>query len=131
MYAGKKKGWGLFASEDIECGTFIVEYMGEVVDQKRYLKRKKEYEGEKHTYFMLLNASPQEMIDASRYAFTSPVRRRDWFSPVFFSVSLVCVRQPAGAGMGVILYSTAGSSRMMGRHRNTLLDQYAFWLCCY
>ena len=29
-YAGKKKGWGLFAAADIECGAFIVEYMGEV-----------------------------------------------------------------------------------------------------
>jgi len=31
----------------------------QVVDSKKYLKRKKEYEGEKHTYFMLLNANPQ------------------------------------------------------------------------
>ena len=30
LYAGKKKGWGLFASAHIECGSFIVEYMGEV-----------------------------------------------------------------------------------------------------
>jgi hypothetical protein len=66
MYAGKKKGWGLFATADIEAGSFVVEYMGEVIDQKRYLKRKKEYAGERHTYFMLLNSNPQEMIDASR-----------------------------------------------------------------
>ena len=66
LYAGKLKGWGLFAAADIESGSFVVEYMGEVVDQKRYLRRKKEYGAERHTYFMLLNASPVEMIDASR-----------------------------------------------------------------
>ncbi len=58
-YAGKKKGWGLYAAAEIECGAFIVEYMGEVVDQKRYLKRKKEYKNERHTYFMLLHTNPQ------------------------------------------------------------------------
>ena len=33
--------------------------MHQVVDQKKYLKRKKEYKNERHTYFMLLNTNPQ------------------------------------------------------------------------
>ena len=39
--------------QDIASGSFIVEYMGEILDQKKYSKRKKEYAGEQHTHLML------------------------------------------------------------------------------
>jgi AWS domain/SET domain len=48
------KGFGLFALEDIKKGAFIVEYVGEVLDEEEYLRRKEYYHsvGQRHYYFM-------------------------------------------------------------------------------
>lgn len=48
------KGMGLFAKELIKKGTFIVEYVGEVLDEEEYLRRKEYYfsVGQRHYYFM-------------------------------------------------------------------------------
>lgn len=37
------KGFGLFALEDIKRGQFIIEYIGEVLDEEEYLRRKDFY----------------------------------------------------------------------------------------
>lgn len=48
------KGMGLFAKELIKKGSFIVEYVGEVLDEEEYLRRKDYYfsVGQRHYYFM-------------------------------------------------------------------------------
>ena len=48
------KGFGLFALEDIKKGAFIVEYVGELLDEEEYLRRKEYYHsvGQRHYYFM-------------------------------------------------------------------------------
>jgi hypothetical protein len=48
------KGFGLFAKDAIRKGTFIVEYVGEVLDEEEYLRRKEYYHsvGQRHYYFM-------------------------------------------------------------------------------
>jgi hypothetical protein len=48
------KGFGLFALEDIKKGAFVVEYVGEVLDEEEYLRRKDYYHsvGQRHYYFM-------------------------------------------------------------------------------
>ncbi|EKX52694.1 hypothetical protein GUITHDRAFT_65244 [Guillardia theta CCMP2712] len=62
-----KRGWALFTMEDVQQGTFVIEYMGEILNRRMYERRKKAYAKEKHTYFMVLNTSPIfEVIDASR-----------------------------------------------------------------
>ncbi|KAA8910832.1 hypothetical protein TRICI_004020 [Trichomonascus ciferrii] len=60
-----KKGYGLRALTDIPGGTFIYEYIGEVIDEAKFMKRMKQYETEdrRHFYFMMLQNG--EFIDAT------------------------------------------------------------------
>ncbi|KAF8905611.1 hypothetical protein CPB85DRAFT_914875 [Mucidula mucida] len=62
----EKKGFGLRAEGDIERDTFIYEYIGDVVDDKKFRRRMREYadEGIKHFYFMMLQKD--EFIDATK-----------------------------------------------------------------
>lgn len=59
-----KKGFGLQVLENVPCGTFIIEYVGEVLDMKEHNARQQEYaqRGQSHFYFMTLNSN--EVIDA-------------------------------------------------------------------
>ena len=60
------KGFGLFAEQDIKAGQFIIEYIGEVLEEDEYLRRKDFYHdvGQRHYYFM--NIGNGEVIDACR-----------------------------------------------------------------
>eukprot|EP00232_Nephroselmis_pyriformis_P009501 CAMPEP_0182881104 /NCGR_PEP_ID=MMETSP0034_2-20130328/16974_1 /TAXON_ID=156128 /ORGANISM="Nephroselmis pyriformis, Strain CCMP717" /LENGTH=416 /DNA_ID=CAMNT_0025014127 /DNA_START=198 /DNA_END=1445 /DNA_ORIENTATION=- len=60
-----KKGYGLFAGEDMKAGAFIIEYVGEVLEDHTYSERKSIYQSQtkRHYYFMSLGGS--EVIDAS------------------------------------------------------------------
>lgn len=60
----EKKGYGLLANEDIRMGEFIIEYVGEVIDNAELEKRLNEYSGERHFYCLTL--SKGETIDAGR-----------------------------------------------------------------
>ncbi|XP_064647183.1 uncharacterized protein LOC135500005 isoform X2 [Lineus longissimus] len=63
----ESKGWGLTALDDLDESQFVMEYVGEVLDYKKFKQRCKEYDldssGPKHYYFMALNAD--EVIDAT------------------------------------------------------------------
>ena len=60
-----RKGHGLFAKEAIAKKQFIIEYVGEVLHEDEYRKRKQTYEdnSKRHYYFMTLSSS--ETIDAA------------------------------------------------------------------
>ena len=60
------KGFGLFAVEDINAGQFIIQYVGEVLEEEEYMRRKIYYQntGQRHYYFM--NIGNGEVIDACR-----------------------------------------------------------------
>ncbi|CCJ28924.1 unnamed protein product [Pneumocystis jirovecii] len=62
----KKKGYGIRANSDMESGQFIYEYVGEVIDERKFRKRMKIYANEdiKHFYFMMLQRG--EYIDATK-----------------------------------------------------------------
>ncbi|KAG0146074.1 hypothetical protein CROQUDRAFT_44884 [Cronartium quercuum f. sp. fusiforme G11] len=62
----EKKGFGVRLREDVKAETFVYEYVGEVVGEKAFQKRIKEYaeEGLKHFYFMQLQR--EEYIDATK-----------------------------------------------------------------
>uniref|UniRef100_A0A2C9JLJ7 Histone-lysine N-methyltransferase n=1 Tax=Biomphalaria glabrata TaxID=6526 RepID=A0A2C9JLJ7_BIOGL len=65
-FSAGEKGWGLKADEDLEeKGTFIMEYVGELLDFEEFVRRTRQYskEGRKHHYFMALNAD--EVVDAT------------------------------------------------------------------
>ncbi|VFR00252.1 unnamed protein product [Cuscuta campestris] len=63
-YKCGRKGYGLQLLEDVREGSFIIEYVGEVLDMHAYEARQKEYalKGHKHFYFMALSSC--EVIDA-------------------------------------------------------------------
>jgi hypothetical protein len=58
------KGWGAIASADIPAGQFIVEYVGEIIDEEEQDKRLEEAKvrGEAHYYMMEIDAN--QIIDA-------------------------------------------------------------------
>ena len=60
------KGYGLMTNQDLKKGDFIVEYVGEVVSEVEYFRRKAEYQttGRKHSYFM--SVANSEVIDATQ-----------------------------------------------------------------
>ncbi|EMR10995.1 hypothetical protein PNEG_00597 [Pneumocystis murina B123] len=62
----KKKGYGIRANSDLESGQFVCEYIGEVIDERKFRRRMKIYSEEniKHFYFMMLQRG--EYIDATR-----------------------------------------------------------------
>lgn len=65
IFKTKKKGWGLRTLTDLQAGTFIMEYVGEVVRSKEFRSRVKKYTKQKikHHYFMALRSD--EIIDAT------------------------------------------------------------------
>ncbi|KAG0084028.1 histone methyltransferase set2, partial [Podila epicladia] len=62
----EKKGFGLRSIEDVPAGTFVMEYIGEVLPHSSFVKRTREYSqaGVKHFYFMSLQSD--EVIDATK-----------------------------------------------------------------
>ncbi|KAG7402393.1 Gametoproteintin-binding protein 2 [Phytophthora boehmeriae] len=58
------KGLGLKLLEDIKAGSFVGEYMGEIVTEQEYYMRRVLYHNEKHRYMMVLSGG--EVIDATR-----------------------------------------------------------------
>ena len=62
-WAGKK-GFGLFALDNIKAGTFIIEYCGEVLNEKQCKRRLDKYHGKKrHSYILTLDKNT--FIDAT------------------------------------------------------------------
>ncbi|ODQ63353.1 SET domain-containing protein, partial [Nadsonia fulvescens var. elongata DSM 6958] len=61
-----QKGFGLRALQDIQANTFVYEYIGEIINQDRFVKRTQAYQqqGVKHFYFMMLQKN--EFIDATQ-----------------------------------------------------------------
>ncbi|KAG0207260.1 histone methyltransferase set2 [Mortierella sp. GBA30] len=62
----EKKGFGLRAMEGLAPGTFVMEYIGEVLPHSSFVKRTREYSqmGVEHFYFMSLQSD--EVIDATK-----------------------------------------------------------------
>ncbi|KAG0208129.1 histone methyltransferase set2 [Mortierella sp. NVP41] len=62
----EKKGFGLRAKEDLPTGSFVMEYIGEVLPYANFVKRTREYSvaGVEHFYFMSLQSD--EVIDATK-----------------------------------------------------------------
>ncbi|KAG9065087.1 histone methyltransferase set2 [Linnemannia hyalina] len=62
----EKKGFGLRAMEGLPAGSFVMEYIGEVLPHASFVKRTREYSlaGVEHFYFMSLQSD--EVIDATK-----------------------------------------------------------------
>eukprot|EP00899_Mesostigma_viride_P015997 jgi/Mesvir1/24399/Mv11067-RA.1 len=58
------RGWGMVADADIEPGTFIIEYCGEVISDDEAARRVEDYEERGITDHYILTLSGSEVIDA-------------------------------------------------------------------
>ncbi|QDZ25746.1 histone methyltransferase [Chloropicon primus] len=60
------KGYGLRTNVDLAKGDFVMEYVGEVIDEEEHARRKVEYRegGRRHFYFMSI--ANGELIDATK-----------------------------------------------------------------
>lgn len=65
MRAGKK-GFGLFARENMPAGTFLIEYVGEVLEEEEYERRKQFYEKSHQRHYYFMNIGNGETVDATR-----------------------------------------------------------------
>mmetsp|Transcript_45652 Transcript_45652/g.74441 ORF Transcript_45652/g.74441 Transcript_45652/m.74441 type:complete len:363 (+) Transcript_45652:120-1208(+) len=54
IFKTENRGWGARAAEKILKGQFVIEYMGEIIDEPEMRKRMKEYTGSEY-YFMQLD----------------------------------------------------------------------------
>jgi len=66
VFNADEKGCGVRATQHIAAGTFIMEYIGEVFDEREFRRRRKDYgkDGTAHFYFMSLKAD--QYIDATK-----------------------------------------------------------------
>ncbi|KAF7286747.1 hypothetical protein GWI33_004370 [Rhynchophorus ferrugineus] len=63
-------GWGVKVMRRIFCGTFLCEYVGEVIDHEEAERRGKEYDAEGRTYLFDLDYNTRDnlyTVDAAKY----------------------------------------------------------------
>lgn len=60
----ESKGWGFFAKENIPYGEFVIEYMGEVIDDKEFGER---FNKTKQKNYYFLGIGRNLFIDAENY----------------------------------------------------------------
>lgn len=58
------KGWGLFAAEEIKAGTFIAEYVGDILDENACEERMKHYSKRHAQHYYMLEVRSGFIIDA-------------------------------------------------------------------
>jgi hypothetical protein len=60
----ENRGYGLFLQQDVFEGDFIVEYMGEIVDEEECSRRLLACKGKNEPNFYLMEITPSQIIDA-------------------------------------------------------------------
>ncbi|KAK6622259.1 hypothetical protein RUM44_002066 [Polyplax serrata] len=63
-YRTEIRGWGLRSTEDIRKGTFVIEYVGEVVDDEEFKRRMKRKQETKDNNYYFLTIDKDRIIDA-------------------------------------------------------------------
>ncbi|CAD5206739.1 unnamed protein product [Bursaphelenchus okinawaensis] len=66
FFAGAK-GWGIRALENIPSGSFIIEYVGEIIDSHQCRRRSRKYASDpNHKHHYLMSLTSDTFIDATR-----------------------------------------------------------------
>ncbi|KXS11000.1 SET domain-containing protein [Gonapodya prolifera JEL478] len=60
------KGFGLRTLQDLPSGTFVREYVGEVISAAAFGRRTRQYDNEKQKHFYFMSLTPYEVIDATK-----------------------------------------------------------------
>ena len=84
FYTGNR-GWGLKAAQPIEAGEFVVEYVGEVIDEGMCRERLQRYHEEGKQSFYILSLAKGLYIDAAAKAnkarWVAHTRPGGWCTP--------------------------------------------------
>lgn len=103
------RGWGLRSLEYIKAGQFVIEYVGEVIDEAEYkqrLHRKKELKNE-NFYFLtidnnrMIDAEPKGNLSRFMSEYLPPLsndeikRMNLYFQTTIFGIQIIHVRQTA------------------------------------
>ncbi|XP_076351789.1 SET domain containing 2 isoform X2 [Tachypleus tridentatus] len=59
------KGWGLKSVEDVPSGSFVMEYVGEVLNPQLFKQRVKQYASDKNSHYYFMALKNDEIIDAT------------------------------------------------------------------
>ena len=60
----EERGWGLKTSEHIKEGQFVIEYVGEIIDEAEYKRRLQQKKEQKNENYYFLTIDNTRMIDA-------------------------------------------------------------------
>ncbi|KAL4714612.1 hypothetical protein ACJJTC_002177 [Scirpophaga incertulas] len=63
-YRASNRGWGLRALEDIRAGQFVIEYVGELIDEEEFRRRMNRKHEIRDENFYFLTLDKERMIDA-------------------------------------------------------------------
>ncbi|XP_023951571.2 putative histone-lysine N-methyltransferase 1 [Bicyclus anynana] len=63
-YRTPHRGWGLKALEDIKAGQFVIEYVGELIDEQEFRRRMRRKQEVRDENFYYLTLDKERMIDA-------------------------------------------------------------------
>ncbi|XP_042870780.1 histone-lysine N-methyltransferase SETD2-like isoform X2 [Penaeus japonicus] len=66
VFNAEEKGCGIRARSPLKAGTFIMEYVGEVLDTKEFKRRRKDYSRGQNPHFYFMALKPDLFIDATR-----------------------------------------------------------------
>lgn len=66
VFETDNKGFGIRAIKDIPSETFLIEYVGEVLDNKQFEKRAKKYSENKNEHFYFMALKTNAIIDATK-----------------------------------------------------------------
>ncbi|KAI9026281.1 hypothetical protein DFJ74DRAFT_34973 [Hyaloraphidium curvatum] len=66
VFEAGKKGLGIRALQDLPSGTFVFEYVGEVIPTHTFLKRTQQYARDSSEHFYFMSLTSNEVIDATK-----------------------------------------------------------------
>lgn len=63
-YRTETRGWGLKSLEPLKKGEFVIEYVGEMIDEQEYQRRIKKMHEQKEENYYFLTIDKDRMLDA-------------------------------------------------------------------
>ncbi len=60
------KGWGIRARQELKADTFLVEYVGEVIDLREFKHRCEKYSKQKNEHFYFMSLQNDLFLDATK-----------------------------------------------------------------
>ncbi|KAI9218097.1 hypothetical protein BC828DRAFT_230274 [Blastocladiella britannica] len=66
VFDADRKGFGLRTLCDLPAGAFVMEYVGDVITHRKFVRRAREYARAGHSHFYFMSLQPDQIIDAQQ-----------------------------------------------------------------